>query len=173
MLRYATEVERNVNEERGREKGTRKRDSEQQEGSASSAISYASMVHGMAVHGAVMHIMGGMCTCRRSQLFDTAAGRYTCRRYLLHASRTGLWLTPSFSAWFRPCIPLLSTLATFADVLLIDNFAAGTKSPAAEWSIAFQNVKAKYKTSLWVKRLNGGKCRWYWSRGSIIEVNLL
>lgn len=102
MLRYATEVERNVNEERGREKGTRKRNSEQQEGSASSAISYASMVHGMAVHGAVMHIMGGMCTCRRSQLFDTAAGRYTCRRYLLHASRMGLWLTPSFSAWFRP-----------------------------------------------------------------------
>lgn len=30
----------------------------------------------MAAHGAVMHIMGGMCTCRRSQLFDTAAGRF-------------------------------------------------------------------------------------------------
>lgn len=30
----------------------------------------------MAVHGALMHIMGGMCTCRGSQLFDTAAGRF-------------------------------------------------------------------------------------------------
>lgn len=27
-------------------------------------------------HDAVMHIMGGMCTCRGSQLFDTASARY-------------------------------------------------------------------------------------------------
>lgn len=87
-------------------------------GSASSAISYPSMVHGMPVHGAVMHIMGGMCTCRRSQLFDTAAARYTCRRYLSHASRMGLRLTPSFPTRFRlpPCPP-------FVRLLLIDNLA--------------------------------------------------
>lgn len=45
---------------------------------------------GVAVlYGAVMHIMGGMCTCRGSQLFDTAAGRFAIRAaaYLLHASR--------------------------------------------------------------------------------------
>lgn len=101
----------------GRERGSVEGQEEWwRRGSASSAIS--SMVHGVPVHGAVMHIMGGMCTCRRSQLFDTAAARYTCRRYLSHASRMGPWLTPSFPTRFRlpPCPP-------FVRLLLIDKLA--------------------------------------------------
>lgn len=42
-------------------------------GSVSSTIPCPSCI---AVYGAVMHIMGGMCTCRGSQLFDTAVGRF-------------------------------------------------------------------------------------------------
>lgn len=65
-------------------------------GSVSSAISRPS---GMAVHGAVMHIMGGMCTCRGSQLFDTAAGGFAIRAAPLspaRIARIGLWPSPSF-----------------------------------------------------------------------------
>ena len=117
-------------------------------GSASSAISYPSMVHGMPVHGAVMHIMGGMCTCRRSQLFDTAAARYTCRRYLSHASRMGLRLTPSFPTRFRlpPCPP-------FVRLLLIDNLAGSrTKWSAEGWSIAVHRKRReKERRVFWLR----------------------
>lgn len=53
----------------------------------------------MAVHGALMHIMGGMCTCRGSQLFDTAAGRFAIYVPPLspaRIARIGLWPSPSF-----------------------------------------------------------------------------
>lgn len=52
-------------------------------GSVSSTISRPSCI---AVYGVVMHIMGGMCTCRGSQLFDTAVGRFAI--YAAAISRT-------------------------------------------------------------------------------------